>query len=291
MNFVSSLKKRPTGRLACGVRNATWRAGCTVLCLCGLALVLLAGCRGAGEAPVPPSARLATAEPLWQQVAMRRQRFETLKGMAEARVYTPAQNVAVDNVVVVLRRFEAMRLEGIAALGQPLFLLVAEGGRFAFYAPQEARLLQGAASARNLERVFGITLAPSALQAMLIGDLPWATLPVGGAVTYRAKGNDYLWEGPDPQQAGVVRVWFDAKHLQPVRFEAEDLLGRLVLRVQYEDFQQVADVWMPYRIQVDQPLVDQRVLWHYSDVQLNVPVAPALFQVRVPGGTERVELE
>jgi Domain of unknown function (DUF4292) len=261
------------------------------LSLCGL-LLLLVGCqRAVGPGTVPPEERLSTAEPIWQHLADRRAAFQTLKGLAEARIASPAQNVSLDTVALVLQRFEAMRLEGIGALGQPVFLLVAEKGRFAFYAPREARLLTGTASAYNLERVFGISLAPQALQAILIGDLPLATLPTGGPVTYRARRNLYIWEGQDPQREGTYRVWFEATHLQPVRFELEDLLGRVVLRVQYEDFQQLPGFWFPYRITVDQPLAKQQVSWHYSEVQLDVRLTPTVFQIRVPAGTERVELE
>jgi hypothetical protein len=217
--------------------------------------------------------------------------FQTLKGLASVRLLSPNQNVTLENVVVVLQGLASIRLEGIGALGQPLFLLVADTGRFSFYSPREARLLSGTASARNLERTFGIALAPDALQALLIGDLPWATLPDGGPLAYRPRDNVYLWEGKVPRQEGTYRLWFDATHLQPVRFEAEDLLGRVVLRVQYEDLQQRDSFWLPYRITVEQPLVSQQVIWHYSEVQLNVQVAPTLFQLRVPVGTERVELE
>jgi hypothetical protein len=265
-----------------------WHA---ILSLCGM-LLLLVSCRGAlGPGAIPPGERLTTAEPLWQQLAARRAAFQTLKGLAEARLVSPTQNVTIDQVVTVVQGFETMRLEGIAALGQPVFLLVAEKGRFAFYAPQEARLLTGTASASNLERAFGIALAPTALHAMLIGDLPLATLPQGGPVTYRPGGNFYVWEGQDPQRSGTYRVWFEATHWSPVRFELEDLLGRTVLRVQYDNFQALDGFWFPHRITVDQPLVAEQVVWHYSEVRWNVPVAPTLFEIRVPVGTERVELD
>ena len=286
------LGRGPSACPACPPRLALPQdVGRLVLSLCSM-LLLLAGCRGAvGPGPLPPSERLATATPIWQQLTARRHGLHTLKGLAAVRLLSPNQNVSLENVVVVLQGLASIRLEGIGALGQPVFLLVADQGRFAFYAPQEARLLSGTASARNLERTFGIALAPDALQAILIGDLPWATLPEGGPVAYRSRDNTYFWEGKVPRQEGTYRLWFDVTHLQPVRFEVEDLLGRVVLRVRYDDVQQRDGFWLPLRITVEQPLVSQQVIWHYSDVQLNVQVAPALFQLRVPAGTERVELE
>jgi hypothetical protein len=221
----------------------------------------------------------------------RRQAVQTLKGLAQAQFLSPTQNLAVDTVAVVLQHREAMRLEGIGALGQPLFVLVAAHNVFSFYVPQEARLLAGTASAHNLQRVFGLTLAPYALHALLLGDLPLETFPPGGPVIYRRGSHLYGWEGRSPQESETYRVWFDATHQQPVRFELEDLLGRVVLRVQYDDFRPLDGWWFPYRITADQPLVGQSVIWHYSAVQLNVSVRPTVFQIRVPAGTERVELE
>jgi Domain of unknown function (DUF4292) len=264
-----------------------------VLSLCGV-LLLCVGCRGILSPHSTPTAAaplLTTAEPFWQHLALRRQTFQTLKGLAQAQLYTPTQNLAVDSVAVVWQHFAALRLEGIGSLGQPLFLLITDGQNFSYYAPQEARLVSGTASASNMERVFGITLAPNALQYMLIGDIPLDSVPMGGKVVYLPKPDLYMWEGQIPQQSGHYRIWFAASHRQPVRFEVEDILGRLVLRVQYENFRQLQDFTMPYHITVDQPLADQRVIWRYSDVRINAEVLPALFHMRVPAGVERVELK
>jgi outer membrane lipoprotein-sorting protein len=39
-----------------------------------------------------------------------------------------------------------------------------------------------------------------------------------------------------------------------------------------------------------QPHTERRAVWDYREVQLNEGVSPALFQLRVPPGTERIEL-
>lgn len=269
--------------------NTQWRY--IILSLCGV-LLLCTGCRGVSSTAPPgaPSARLSTAEPLWQELTRRRQRLDNLKGLAQARFYSSRQNLAVDSVVVVLQGFESMRLEGVGSLGQPLFLFITAGQLFSYYSPQEARLVSGTASAPNMERVFGITLAPTVLYFLLIGDIPLEVLPSGGEVVYQPKGDLYLWEGQVSQQAGYYRIWFAASHLQPVRFEVEDLLGRVVLRVRYENFQLLQEFTLPYHITVEQPLIDQQVNWRYSEVRVNAGVAPTLFHMRVPAGVERVEL-
>jgi outer membrane lipoprotein-sorting protein len=261
------------------------------LSLCGM-LLLLVGCRGVfSPRSQPPATVLSTAEPIWQQLAARRRAFHNLKGLAQIRWSNATHNVAFDETAVVLEGFEALRLEGIGPLGQPLFLLIADGQRFSLYTPQEQRLISGPASARNLERAFGLALAPEALQYLLLGDIPLVTLPEAGKVAYRRRENLYVWEGEGTQAGEYYRVWFAPSHLQPVSFVMEDRFGRAILQVQYEDFRQLDGFRLPYRITAVQPLAEQHVVWHYSEARLNTTVPPALFRLRVPAGTKQVELD
>jgi hypothetical protein len=263
------------------------------LSLCGL-LVLLAGCRtplGTWEKLPPPASVLSTAEPIWQQLATRRRTFHTLKGLAQVRLDTTTRRVTVEDMVVVLQGFDAMRLEGIGPFGQPMFLLISDSQRFSLYTPQDARLISGPASAQNVSRLFGLAVPPAVLQYVLIGDVPLAPLPVAGRLAYLSYHNLYVWEGQEPEQLQDYRVWFEPYHLHPVRFEVAQPSGEIVLQVRYEDFQQLDAFTFPYRITIVQPLADRRVVWHYNEVELNAGVSPALFRMRVPAGTGRVELE
>lgn len=255
-------------------------------------LLLLVGCGTTfgpwAELP-PPVSVLSTAEPVWQQLTTRRHTFQNLKGLARVRLHTATQSVTVEDMVVVLQDFEAMRLEGIGPFGQPGFLLIADNQRFSLYTPQDARLISGTASADNLSRLLGIALTPVALQYMLIGDVPLLTLPKAGGLMYLAGHNLYRWEGTGIE--GDYRIWFEPYDLQPVRFEIVNPFGETVLQVQYEDFLPLGNFTLPHRIMIEQPLAERRIVWHYTDVQLNTKVSAALFRMRVPPGTRRVDLE
>jgi outer membrane lipoprotein-sorting protein len=228
---------------------------------------------------------------VWEHLAARRQALDNLKGLAQVRLRGSVRDATLDDAVVVLQGFEAIRLEGIGPVGQPLFLLIADSHQLSFYDPQEGRLLTGAASAENLLRLFGIALAPMTLQYVLMGDVPLATLPSAGALTYRRRENLYLWQGQAPSQPQSYRIWFEPYDLHPVRFEMEDAGGQLVLQVWYEEFQRFNGFMMPYRITLVQPTVGRRVVWQYKEAQFNAGVAPALFRMRVPVGTTRVAIE
>jgi outer membrane lipoprotein-sorting protein len=269
------------------------RLVCGALSL-GTLLLWLVGCHSIPnpwqELPPPPTP-LPSAAPVWEHLAARRQALNNLKGLAQVRLRGSLRDATLDDAVVVLQGFEAIRLEGIGPVGQPLFLLIADSHQLSFYDPQEGRLLTGAASAENLLRLFGIALTPMTLQYVLMGDVPLATLPTAGAFAYRRRENLYLWQGSAPSQPQSYRIWFEPYDLHPVRFEMEDAGRQLVLQVWYEEFQRFNGFMMPYRITLVQPTVGRRVVWQYKEAQLNAGVAPALFRMRVPVGTTRVAIE
>jgi hypothetical protein len=259
----------------------------------GLILVLQA-CRGTlppHERPAPPQTLLTTAEPIWQRLIARRAAYQSLKGLAELRLYTTNGKGSIDNTTVVLDDFDAMRLEGIGPFGQPLFLLVATTDRFSFFLPRERRVISGPSSTEQLGEHFGVPVAPKLLPYLLLGDLPLLTLPQAGALRYQAQEQLYFWEGASPHQAQMYRIWFDPYHLLPVRLELADLSGQTLLHVTYEDFRPATEFFtLPHQITIVQPLAEQRVIWHYTDVELNTRVSPGLFHMRIPPGIERVEL-
>ena len=269
------------------------RLVCGALSL-GTLLLWLAGCHSIQnpwqELPPPPTP-LSSVAPVWEHLAARRQALDNLKGLAQVRLRGSVRDATLDDAVVVLQGFEAIRLEGIGPLGQPLFLLIADSHQLSFYAPQEGRLLTGAASAENLLRLFGIAVTPTALQYVLVGDVPLATLPTTGDFVYRSRDNLYLWKGQVPSQPQVYRIWFEPYDLHPVRFEMEDAKGQLILQVWYEAFQRINGFMVPYRITLVQPVVGRRVVWQYKEVQLNAGVTPELFRMRVPVGTTRLAIE
>jgi outer membrane lipoprotein-sorting protein len=64
---------------------------------------------------------------------------------------------------------DAMRLEGLAPIGQPAFILVSRGGNATLLLPRDERVLTGANAGDILGALTGVTLAPADLQAILTG--------------------------------------------------------------------------------------------------------------------------
>ena len=240
--------------------------------------------------PPPSFPASVPAESFWKHLAERRDALQNLKGLAQVQARADKRSVALDDVVVVAQHADALRLEGIGPFGQPLFLFVTDGEWLALHMLQDDRLIVGAASARNLERLFGIAVAPRFLLRLLLGDIPLNPLPADGNLLYQEDERLYVWESNQPESTSNYRVWFDPQALHPVRFELEDAGGLIVIRVNYDKFQQHGDLLLPTRIDVIEPEIQRQVVWRYTDVQLNTEVSPDLFRVQPTAQTEVLEL-
>jgi outer membrane lipoprotein-sorting protein len=250
-----------------------------------ISVFLLSGCGSlrlfSSPVPAPPLLPASVpAEPFWEKLAERRNALENLKGLARVQARTDKGRVALDDVVVIVRRAQALRLEGIGPFGQPLFLFVTDGESLALYMIRENRLVVGQASRRNLERLFGIGVSPRSLLRVLLGDIPLNQLPDDGELAFVESERLYLWEGTQAGPTPKYRVWFDPQELYPVRFEMEDGSGTVVMQVNYGDFKPQGAFLLPARIDVVEPATQRRATWHYTDVQLNTEVSADLFRVR-----------
>jgi hypothetical protein len=82
----------------------------------------------------------------------------------------------------------ALRLEGVAPFGAPVFILVADGARGTLLLSRERRVVLDAAPEEILNALVGIRLGPDDLRAMLAGCVRAAGEPAGA----RAYGADWL---------------------------------------------------------------------------------------------------
>ena len=93
----------------------------------------------------------------------------------------------------------AMRLEGRAPFGRPVFVLTSEADRATLVLPRDERVLAGASPSAIVEALAGVALTPDALRSILsgcglaVGESPtggraytggWAAVDVAGTTTY-----------------------------------------------------------------------------------------------------------
>lgn len=94
----------------------------------------------------------------------------------------------------------ALRLEGVAPFGSPVFILVADGLRGTLLLSRERRVVQDAPPEEILNALVGIRLGPDDLRALLTGCVKAAAEPTSA----RAYGAD--WLAVDLAEGGTIYV-------------------------------------------------------------------------------------
>jgi outer membrane biogenesis lipoprotein LolB len=101
-------------------------------------------------------------------------------------------------VIAGFERPASMRLEGVAPIGQPVFILAAQSGNGVLLLPRDSRVLRGQPAEAILEALIGVNLAPGDLLAILTGCVVPNPMPTAG----RTHANG--WASIDLQDGATV---------------------------------------------------------------------------------------
>jgi hypothetical protein len=172
------------------------------------------------------------------------------------------------------------RLEAVAPVGQPLFILVAKDGDATLLLPRENRVLEHGPPASVLEAVAGVRLDPTELRNALTGCVPMAATPQG-----RSLGPDWriVSEG-----ATDVYLRRDPKGGRWQLVAAIHKPATGAWRADYRDFQDGLPRAI-HLVSTDGKRFDLTL--NLSQVALNESFGPEVFRVDVPQGAERITLD
>ena len=179
-------------------------------------------------------------------------------------------------VVAGFEQPASMRLEGLAPLGSPAFILVSRGGEGTLLLPRDERVVRGSSPEDVLGALTGVALAPADLQAVLTGcvvpnPVPragrlhangWASIELdGGATLFLARSNG-TW-----QPRAATRQGWDVQY----SMVQGDFPRGVVLR--------------------SMSGLDVELSASVSQLEVNVPLEASAFAVTVPPGTSPLTLD
>lgn len=173
-------------------------------------------------------------------------------------------------VIAGFERPASMRLEGLAPIGQPLFILAARGGTGVLLLPRDGRVVRGQPAEAILEALIGVNLAPADLQAILTGCVVPEPVASGG----RSHANG--WASIDLQ--GGARLYLRrASSASPWELRAARRDG-------WELEYTIGQARFPssVRLTSDTQKVPVDLTASLAQIEANVDLDPAAFQVNVP---------
>jgi len=172
-------------------------------------------------------------------------------------------------------RPDSMRLEAVAPLGPPGFILTSQRGEAILLLPREDRVVRGESAEAVLGALTGVSLAPADLQAILTGcvvpvpkaiggrlhEKGWASIDVAGGATL------YLRRAGDWQLRAARR---DGWHLEYLAWQ-----GAFPRSIRLRSERSAAEVDMSATL---------------SQIEANTDIDPAAFTGRVPSGARPLTL-
>ncbi len=190
---------------------------------------------------------------------------------------------------------DAVRLEGVAPFGAPVFILVARGGSATLLLPRDNRVVTGVSAEDILEAIAGIRLDPAALRAILTGCIAADPHP-SAARAYNTSGPVKIGYGT----TGYPRQLWLAIDIDPgatAYLRQQQGQWRIVaglvpgLEVEYGQFEGGSPRQVRILSRTNEPQkVPVNIGLALSDVSTNITLNPAAFTVDVPSGAEPMTL-
>jgi hypothetical protein len=246
-------------------------------------LLILPGC---ASTAVAPPVSLPLPEYLIKRLEQEDGKVRSLKAWGNIKVTRKGERESADHAIL-MRRPDALRVEGVSPLGSSVYSLLILRGEIELFVPSEGKAYRGAATAQVLERLFALPMSPEAALSVLCGRVPLC--PVGEA-TVEKEGALYALEVACEDGGWRQRVRLDPTHLDPVRLSLRDPLGREVLVVAWSGFRSSGDTRIPTEIQVDLPLKGDRLSLRLEDFDVNPQVPEDRFRLIIPPGTKILPL-
>ncbi len=229
-------------------------------------------------APKKPEVPLAAvpAEPLMRALEQRRESFTSLKAAATARIIRKGRSLALDNVGILIKSPDKLRIEAYSPLGPPMAELIWDGN--------DALLRQfGSVSRRNpsaaLERVFGAEVDPHEFTAVLAGNVPG----LSASSDVQARCGETACQLEFRQDVALRRVTVerqasDTAGIRPLSYELYRA-DVLVFRARFEDGEMVSGYYLPRTVTIENPDRKAGVTLRYEDVEVNAPVDDNAFSL------------
>lgn len=195
------------------MRPGSWSA----LTVAVLVTAVVAGCAPKVRLALPTGAGTPLADVAAAEQAARASCPSPAAVTADLRLSGRIDGDRVRGTLQVGVTREAMRLEGLAPFGAPVFVLAARPGQAVLLLPRESAVARGASSPELLEAVVGVALAPADLLAIVSG-CGVADWQVRGGATFGEAwtrldldGDRRLWLQTRPDHAPVLMAASDGR--------------------------------------------------------------------------------
>jgi outer membrane lipoprotein-sorting protein len=241
-----------------------------------LAPILFGAC---ATLPVLPP-EIPPAEEVLQQVDARWQVLEGLKGLAQAKISSPAKSLSAQQVLFA-RRPGFLRVETLSPLGTPILYAVTDGRNLNLYQPSENRYYEGSFQASSLSLGLPPHLSSEEVVSFLMGGVPRRDYE---NVSIRAEREKGLWvlELLAPSRKESQTLWVHPQFFYVLR--AELRRPGFSYHAEFTEFRPAKEILFPRRMLLDSADPRTNISVEFLDLELNPAWEPQDFLLPIPPG-------
>ncbi len=222
---------------------------------------------------------------LLQQLQIRAQKFNGLKGLAQVRISKHDKSFSSENILF-LRRPAWLRAESLSPLGTPQFYLLTDGKEMKIYYPAENKYYWGTVNSHYFSNMLPLAMNPADLVSLFLGSPP--LIAYDYAHVYKSPSAS-LWilellnNSPNRRQL----LWIDPLDFLVHRVElyADELIYQLI----FKEFRQIHTEIFPEKIQYVS--LANKVQVQYKEIFLNPSWEKDDFHLPVPRGAKIIYLD
>jgi outer membrane lipoprotein-sorting protein len=230
------------------------------------------------ERPYPPP----SSEALLAAIQHHGRAVRTLRAEARMTRITPRERIEA-RVRLMGKKPGELRFDVVSPFDTPIATLVSHGERFALLDAQNSRHYFGPASPCNLSRLLHVQLPPEEVLTILAGGAPLIAHATRTVAWDERDGVEVLrLESATLEQ--VIRLDPTKKRWSVLSFEIRTTAGQVVLRSRASAHRRIGRLWVPQRIDLQQPQQDSAIELRFEHQELNISLPAAAFELPESGG-------
>ncbi|MCG3118931.1 MAG: hypothetical protein ALAOOOJD_01220 [bacterium] len=283
--------------------RVTTGISCRLLIMGVMMVGVLSGCAGR-----PPQVQQDwQPQALYGRVLENYRRLQSFRGEGPLTIESTQVRFSAPARILILKP-DSIFIKVEAALGIDAGFFFADRRQFATFSPLENLYFHGETAKVRELTLFQMDLTYDEMMSGMVGA---ALPPFDSTFTLMRDGDLYRFDGKRrPQRdeeisvngvtqyaaaeldtaAWRVTYWVNPERGVVVKAEERDANGDLYARQEFKRFRQVRGVWLPQLIQMQRPVLKERLTIFYNHVEVNSKMATAEFVINVPKNAKRVDL-
>jgi outer membrane lipoprotein-sorting protein len=260
--------------------------------LFSLVALVAAGCAVAPPKPELPIVRVAGLGELFEKTRNANPINDTLRGQADIRVSSLAENYRVTEFIFS-KRPSYLRLETLGPLGETLLFLATDLKKVFIYSPTENRYYVGLASKKNLSLLVPLPFKAADIVELLQGRVDLARYDPVSMSFDELAGIYEMKVAPREPGRGIAYIVVDARTFSILAMRLYDDDNNLIIDGTFDDFSPAGDKTLPTSISYKVPDEGRfvKIAIEYDSVEVNTPIDDSRFVIDPPRGVQEIDLD